>query len=94
MIISVFIDIKSIEPSKGSVAGGTLLTIKGRYFGSHKKNVQVKVAGINCQVKSVTPDTITCVTGAEDGNYSSDAYPGTFFVVVGFQIFLRLCRFL
>lgn len=35
-----------MSPSNGSVAGGTVLTIKGKGFDKHAKSVSVQVAGI------------------------------------------------
>ena len=41
----LFPDIISVEPRNGSLAGGTILTIKGKAFSFIEKNVEVTVGG-------------------------------------------------
>lgn len=57
--------------------GGTLLTIKGKSFGTLKQNVKVTVAGVPCIVKDVTRTTIKCVTGEADKQFlQRSEFPG------------------
>lgn len=72
-------DVASIEPSQGSITGGTVITIKGKGFGTKKENVKVKVAGVPCTVLSVSleADTIKCRTGKPTSEQlSAEIYPG------------------
>lgn len=56
--------ISSIAPMKGSVTGGTLLTVRGRGFSNP---MQVRIGDIACATISVsTPRELTCMTGASD----------------------------
>ena len=41
-----FLDVTDVSPSRGSLAGGTVLTIKGKGFGKRAENITVQVAGI------------------------------------------------
>lgn len=38
----------AVSPSIGSVAGGSVLTIKGLGFGELAENITVQIAGISC----------------------------------------------
>ena len=38
-------DVEDASPSVGSIAGGTILTITGKGFDKHAKNISVHVAG-------------------------------------------------
>ena len=42
---TLFSDVTSVEPRNGSLAGGTILTIKGKAFSFTKKNIEVTVGG-------------------------------------------------
>ena len=64
-LYALFADVVSVSPKSGSKEGGTLLTISGRYFGNRTDLVTVKVGGVDCDVKTVKPDEITCITGPE-----------------------------
>jgi peptidoglycan/xylan/chitin deacetylase (PgdA/CDA1 family) len=53
------LNVTSIEPSEGSVAGGTRVTIHGGGFdGAH-----VTIGGVDCGSVSVDDDHLTCTTG-------------------------------
>uniref|UniRef100_A0A8C5IPZ5 PKHD1 ciliary IPT domain containing fibrocystin/polyductin n=1 Tax=Junco hyemalis TaxID=40217 RepID=A0A8C5IPZ5_JUNHY len=54
-------EIFSVFPAKGSLAGGTELTVTGDFF---EKPVQVTAAGVPCKVKHVSPREIRCTTEA------------------------------
>ena len=55
--------VEKVTPSLGSLAGGTLLTLRGGGFSDDKDLVSVDVAGINCDVLSSTLVEITCRAG-------------------------------
>ena len=70
-----------MEPTSGSMEGGTLLTITGKFFGNNKENVKVTVAGSPCMVQSVTSERITCITTpVAQENLQGDLFPGYFFL--------------
>ena len=54
-----------------------MLTITGKYFGTLKQNVKVKVAGVDCHVTEVTSTVVKCRTGtAEQKFLEGDLFPG------------------
>lgn len=67
----VYAQVDSVAPSTGSLAGGTLVTLKGRGFptsaavGSSSAVSTLRVGGMACQVVSSNFSTITCTTVAE-----------------------------
>ncbi|XP_028395269.1 fibrocystin-L-like [Dendronephthya gigantea] len=61
-------DVISISPRSGSVNGGTILTITGRFFVMDKKRVTVSVGGAPCEVLSTSETTIKCRTSREPSN--------------------------
>ncbi|NXL13533.1 PKHD1 protein, partial [Setophaga kirtlandii] len=54
-------EIFSVFPARGSLAGGTDLTVTGDFF---EEPVQVTAAGVPCKVKHVSPWEIRCTTEA------------------------------
>ncbi|XP_053794338.1 fibrocystin [Vidua chalybeata] len=52
-------EIFSVFPARGSLAGGTDLTVTGDFF---EEPVQVTAAGVPCTVKHVSPREIRCTT--------------------------------
>ena len=62
--------VTSVVPERGSTAGGTDLTITGRFFSSDKAAIAVGLGPFDCQVKSVTTlsssglQQIVCVSSA------------------------------
>lgn len=56
--------IMSINPTKGPVAGGTKLTIKGEYFDNENPNIKitVNVGSIPCSVVEYNSTNIFCLT--------------------------------
>lgn len=71
------LDIESVEPNTGSMAGGTWITIRGKHFGVLKDNIEVKVAGIPCKVNTLDDRKIVCVTGeVKESNVDGDIFPG------------------
>ena len=62
-LVTLFPTISSVSTHTGSVAGGTLLKIKGYGFPNNNvSSLVVYAAGEICQVQSVTFNTITCLT--------------------------------
>ena len=49
-----------MEPSSGSIYGGSLLTISGENFSTHRFDNPVKVGGEVCKILQTTADKITC----------------------------------
>ena len=45
IIILLSVDISEVSPSFGSIAGGTVLTVKGKGFDERATKVSVEVAG-------------------------------------------------
>ena len=74
----------SISPDVGSVEGGQTVTVTGRGF--LKSHTSVEIGGVPCEVQSVSPTEVVCVTGPkpEDAKY----YPGQFVVFV--RLILRV----
>ncbi|EDO28621.1 predicted protein, partial [Nematostella vectensis] len=60
--------VHSVFPSSGSFAGGTLLTIQGQGFGRNSIRVEVDIAGVKCNVASVTDTEIKCTTNSHVQN--------------------------
>ena len=69
------VQVTSISPSSGSMAGGTLLTISGVNFPTDISQNQVTIGEyiIPCTMVSATSTEITCLTGPADSDYTSDA---------------------
>ena len=61
-LVTLFPTISSVSTHTGSVAGGTLLKIKGYGFPNNISSLVVYAAGEVCQVQTVTSDTIVCLT--------------------------------
>ncbi|XP_072025339.1 fibrocystin-L-like, partial [Amphiura filiformis] len=70
--------ITSVEPTNGSLVGGTLLTIRGNYFANrgYRTPARVSVGGVACVVKNVSDTEIKCVTGKAT-EHSTNKYPGS-----------------
>ncbi|XP_061122944.1 PKHD1 like 1, tandem duplicate 1 [Syngnathus typhle] len=79
-MFQTFAEVTAITPSNGSVMGGTLLTIHGRFFDETDIPARVFVGGMPCDIKSVRDDAITCVTQKsqmDDNNVNNmTLYPG------------------
>ncbi|KAL7883851.1 hypothetical protein SRHO_G00015090 [Serrasalmus rhombeus] len=61
-MFQTYAEVTGVSPSEGSVLGGTLLTIQGNFFDETDHPAEVLVGGRNCEVQSVTDETITCRT--------------------------------
>ncbi|XP_075995316.1 PKHD1 like 1, tandem duplicate 1 [Genypterus blacodes] len=60
-----FADVSGVSPAHGSVMGGTILTIYGRFFDQTDEPAVVLVGGQPCEVISLSPKRITCRTAPE-----------------------------
>jgi hypothetical protein len=68
-MIQVYAQVDSVGPSTGSLAGGTLITIKGRSFpgsaaAASTAVTALRVGGVACSVVSSSLDTFMCMTQA------------------------------
>ena len=64
--------------------GGTQLTITGRFFGTIKENVKVKVAGVACDVTKVSAEEVVCTPGQADERFLQGEYfPGMNVLLIG-----------
>ncbi|KAG7219455.1 hypothetical protein INR49_009289 [Caranx melampygus] len=61
-MFQTYAEVTGVSPSNGSVLGGTLLTIHGRFFDQTDQPARVLVGGSPCDVHSVTDNMITCTT--------------------------------
>ncbi|XP_076157842.1 PKHD1 like 1, tandem duplicate 1 [Alosa pseudoharengus] len=61
-MFQTYAEVTGVSPSKGSVLGGTLLTIHGHHFDETDMPAAVTVGGQRCEVVSVTDDKIVCRT--------------------------------
>eukprot|EP00898_Chlorokybus_atmophyticus_P004648 jgi/Chlat1/5184/Chrsp33S05041 len=60
--VTVDLIISSANPTTGSLAGGTEINITGAGFGTNPALVEIVAAGLVCDVKSVEPTSLMCVT--------------------------------
>ncbi|GAQ89759.1 hypothetical protein KFL_005590010 [Klebsormidium nitens] len=69
----------AVSPTRGSTAGGTLVTLSGSGFGAAPSNVTVTIADVTCAVQAsgFSDAQFTCLTGAHN---LSSAGPLTVFV--------------
>ena len=59
------------------MAGGTLVTIKGKGFKVSKENIKVDIAGKTCVVQSNTAEEIVCKTSpAQASDFNAPEYAG------------------
>ncbi|CAF94002.1 unnamed protein product, partial [Tetraodon nigroviridis] len=68
--------VTGVSPSKGSVEGGTLLTVDGRFFDQTDQPARVFVGGLPCEIENVSDDRITCRTAKQDPASKKTVYPG------------------
>lgn len=65
--------ITAVNPSRGSIAGGTVMRIKGTGFSYLASHVTVFVGGLLCDITSVSAQLITCITRAAVSDQTSFA---------------------
>ena len=61
--ISYAVQLRSVEPSTGSLGGGTTLTLHGDGLSERLADVAVTVGGASCGVVAANFSHVTCVTG-------------------------------
>ncbi|KAI8520654.1 Fibrocystin-L [Branchiostoma belcheri] len=74
-MFQTYAEVLGVSPATGSLAGGTRLTITGRYFDDTDAPPEVYVGGKPCAVQSMTENTIECITEAAP-DLSSPSWPG------------------
>ncbi|XP_026156055.1 fibrocystin-L-like [Mastacembelus armatus] len=74
-MFQTYAEVIGVSPSKGSIMGGTLLTVHGRFFDQTNQPARVLVGGLPCRIQSVSDDSITCRT-AECQVNNMTIYPG------------------
>uniref|UniRef100_H3CIT5 PKHD1 like 1, tandem duplicate 1 n=1 Tax=Tetraodon nigroviridis TaxID=99883 RepID=H3CIT5_TETNG len=75
-MIQTYAEVTGVSPSKGSVEGGTLLTVDGRFFDQTDQPARVFVGGLPCEIENVSDDRITCRTAKQDPASKKTVYPG------------------
>ncbi|KAM9839131.1 PKHD1 like 1, tandem duplicate 1 [Aulostomus maculatus] len=75
-MFQTFAEVIGVTPSSGSVMGGTLLTIRGRFFDETDHPARVLVGGVPCEIQSVSDDRITCLTPEQQVNSNQTIFPG------------------
>uniref|UniRef100_A0A3Q2VVI1 PKHD1 like 1, tandem duplicate 2 n=1 Tax=Haplochromis burtoni TaxID=8153 RepID=A0A3Q2VVI1_HAPBU len=75
-MFQTFAEVTGVFPSEGSIMGGTLLTVQGRFFDETDQPARVLVGGLPCEVQSVDDDRITCKTAEHQMNKNAAVYPG------------------
>ncbi|XP_039709652.1 fibrocystin-L isoform X1 [Pteropus medius] len=61
-MFQTYAEVTAISPSRGSIQGGTMITISGRFFDQTDFPVRVLVGGQACDVLNVTENSICCKT--------------------------------
>ncbi|KAM3595703.1 uncharacterized protein V6R79_001361 [Siganus canaliculatus] len=69
-------EVTGVSPSTGSVLGGTLLTVHGRFFDQTDRPARVLVGGLPCEVQSVSDDSIVCRTSERTVSSDASVHPG------------------
>uniref|UniRef100_A0A3B4U1D6 PKHD1 like 1, tandem duplicate 2 n=1 Tax=Seriola dumerili TaxID=41447 RepID=A0A3B4U1D6_SERDU len=75
-MFQTFAEVTGVSPSNGSVVGGTLLTVHGRFFDQTDRPARVLVGGLPCEIQSVSDVRITCRTPERLISNDSGVYPG------------------
>ncbi|XP_045915057.1 PKHD1 like 1, tandem duplicate 1 [Micropterus dolomieu] len=75
-MFQTFAEVTGVSPSRGSIMGGTLLTVKGRFFDQTDHPARVLVGGLPCEIQSVSDDRIMCRTAMQEMNNNMTGYPG------------------
>ena len=69
--------VDSISHHEGSASGGLEITISGRSFPSEPSRVRVDIDGSECEVTSISFNTITCKTGSYNKTTPESYYEGS-----------------
>ncbi|KAK5854667.1 hypothetical protein PBY51_004842 [Eleginops maclovinus] len=76
-MFQTYAEVTGVSPSNGSVMGGTLLTIHGRYFDQTDAPARVLIGGLPCEIQSVSDDKITCKSAKHEMNNKMTIWPGS-----------------
>ncbi|XP_072025342.1 fibrocystin-L-like [Amphiura filiformis] len=68
-------EITSVEPSTGSLEGGTELIITGNYFYAYA-NTTILVEGVPCDIQNISDTVIICITN-KGSDTNRTTYPGS-----------------
>ena len=77
--ITYSLQVDSVTPGNGSIAGGTVLTIEGAGFSSNTEDVHVTVGGVTCDLQSASFEKLECVTRSTSATHyvdNSGTHPG------------------
>ncbi|KAM9050154.1 fibrocystin-L [Megaptera novaeangliae] len=74
-MFQTYAEVTTISPSQGSIQGGTMLTISGRFFDQTDFPVRVFVGGQACDILNVTENSICCKTPPKP-DILRTVYPG------------------
>ncbi|KAM6958720.1 PKHD1 like 1, tandem duplicate 1 [Aplochiton taeniatus] len=74
-MFQTFAEVTGVSPSMGSMLGGTLITIHGRFFDQTDRPAFVLVGGRRCDVHTVSDEIITCRTPEYQWS-NTTVYPG------------------
>uniref|UniRef100_A0A8C6RMA5 Fibrocystin-L n=1 Tax=Nannospalax galili TaxID=1026970 RepID=A0A8C6RMA5_NANGA len=74
-MFQTYAEVTMISPSKGSIQGGTTLTISGRFFDQTDLPARVLVGGQACDILDVTENSIHCKTPPKP-QILKTVYPG------------------
>ena len=65
------VSVSGIKPARGSIGGGTLVTLSGSGFGVTPNDSSVTIGDSICDIVNVTMTEITCVTTSHDTSNAS-----------------------
>ncbi|XP_078395885.1 PKHD1 like 1, tandem duplicate 1 [Cetorhinus maximus] len=74
-MFQTYAEVTGVHPSEGSVEGGTVLTVTGRFFDETDAPARVTVGGQSCEVLGINTTQITCRTPKEV-NLPRTVFPG------------------
>lgn len=65
--------LRAFEPSRGSLAGGTTVTLYGDGLSERLGDISVNIGGIRCSVFAANDSHVSCVTGATTSTTSTSS---------------------
>ncbi|XP_078071648.1 PKHD1 like 1, tandem duplicate 1 [Mustelus asterias] len=74
-MFQTYAEVTGIYPSEGSVEGGTLLSVTGRFFDETDAPARVTVGGQSCDVLNINKTQIIC-RAAKEANLHRTVFPG------------------
>ncbi|KAG5842965.1 hypothetical protein ANANG_G00183390 [Anguilla anguilla] len=74
-MFQTYAEVNRVSPPAGSLEGGTILTIEGRYFDETDRPATVLVGGQDCLILSLSDERLTCVTPKHQIN-NMTVFPG------------------